>query len=165
MASPRNYNNVYPIKYLGNRVQSSVATCTTYLQDYDGNIVNIADILATTYVSNWAEFLTKIQEIVDSGNGGVINLAPVVLNATSTATIPSNVKIFGSGKGVTIIRAQSGLVNIFDMDSTSDILLQNITFDANSVVGVEMINAPDATNITYDNCEFKNVNNGLYLLQ
>jgi hypothetical protein len=165
MASPRNYNNVYPIKYLGNRVQTSVATCTSYLQDYDGNIVSIADILATTYVSNWAEFLTKIQEIVDNGNGGVINLAPVILEANSTAIIPSNVKIFGSGKGVTIIRAQPGIVNIFDMDSASDILIQNITFDANSVVGVEMINAPDTTNIAYDNCEFINVNNGLFLLQ
>lgn len=167
MATPINYNNIYPIKYLGNRVQNSIATCTSYLQDYNGNIVSIVDILTTIYVSTWSEFLIKLKLIVDSGIGGVINIAPTTLLATSTAIIPSNIKIMGSGKNVSIIKALPGLglTNIFNMNSATNITIQNLTFDADEATNLEIINAEDTTNVLYENCAFLNINNGLFILQ
>lgn len=148
-------NNSIALTYLGNKVNTSVATCLKYLQDYDGNTIPFNTIFLNTCCSQWNEYEYKLSQLTAGGeicfNAGTIE----ILSAT---TVPNNLTIYGVGKDATILQlpANSAITNVFTANAISNLTISDLTIDLNNVSGANALVFTSCDNITLKNCKITN---------
>lgn len=156
-------NNSVALTYLGNKVNTSVAICLKYLQDFDGNIIPFDTIFANVCCSRWDEFEYKFSQLTAGGeicfNVGTFEIL------SSIAFSVGNFSIYGAGRDSTILQlpTDTALTNVFSGSSIDNITISDLTIDLNNVNGATGFAFTGSTNITIKNCKVINSRNASML--
>lgn len=148
-------NNSIALTYLGNKVNTSIATCLKYLQDFDGNIISFDTIFTNLCCSRWTDFEYKLSLLTA---GGEICFNSGIFEILSSTTLPNNISIYGVGKDATVLQLPSDttITNVFTGNAVSNITLSDLTIDLNNVSGANGLTFTNSINLTIRNCKIIN---------